>query len=174
MARSAAAQWGDTVSGHAKQYWGSFFLLLMAMMVLTLIPLPEGLRPYRPHWLTLGLFYLGIFMPLQSGVIRSGLLGVLTDGVTGTLLGLHALNFAFTTYVALLFHQRLRLYAVVQQMMILTLIMALNLSAAFLIRGATDGSSSPPLFWAPLITTPLFWPLLYLLGDRLIHPYNQR
>lgn len=157
-----------------RSYWGGFFLLLALAMVLTLIPLPDNLRPFRPHWLTLALFYLGIFMPLQSGVIRSWLLGIFTDGVSGTLLGIHALNFAFVTYGALLFHQRLRLYAVVQQMVVVTLIMAINLSAEYLIRGATDGSASTLLFWAPLLTTPLFWPLLYLLGDRLIHPYSQR
>lgn len=157
-----------------RNYWGGFFLLLALAMTLTLVPLAEGLRPFRPYWLTLTLFYLGIFMPLQSGVIRSWLFGVLIDGITGTLLGIHALNFAFVTYVALLFHQRLRLYAVVQQMMVLTLIMAITLSAEFLIRGATDGSANTLLFWAPLLTTPLFWPLLYLLGDRLIHPYSQR
>ncbi len=157
-----------------RSYWGGFLLLLATAMALTLIPLPESLRPFRPYWLTLALFYLGIFMPQQSGVIRSWLLGILTDGVSGTLLGIHALNFAFTTYAALLFHQRLRLYAVVQQMSILTLIMAINLGVEYLIRGATDSSVSSWTFWMPLITTPLFWPLLYLLGDRLIHPYNQR
>ncbi len=157
-----------------RSYWGGFFLLLVLAMALTLIPLPENLRPFRPYWLTLALFYLGIFMPLQSGVIRSWLFGILIDGVTGTLLGIHALNFAFVTYVALLFHQRLRLYAVVQQMAVLFVIMAINLGAEYLIRGATDGSTNSLLFWAPLLTTPLFWPLLYLLGDRLIHPYNQR
>ncbi len=162
------------MSGIQRSYWGGFLLLLVISLLLTLIPLPEAVRPFRPHWMILALFYLGIFMPLQSGIIRSWLLGGVTDGVTGTLLGIHALTFALTTYIALLFHQRLRLYAVVQQMALLTLIMAMTLGIEYLIRGATDGSANSLLFWAPLITTPLLWPLLYLLGDRLIHPYQQR
>jgi rod shape-determining protein MreD len=154
-------------------HWG-FLPLLAVALVLTLIPLPEWLRPFRPYWLTLTLFYLGIFLPQQNGVIRSWLLGVFTDGLSGTLLGIHAVNFAFTSYVALLFHQRLRLYAVVQQMSMLTLLMAIQLVVEYLIRGATDGIPTGWHFWMPLITTPLFWPLLYLLGDRMLHPYHPR
>ena len=174
MARNATASGNYRVSRQPRSYWGGFLLLLAMMAVLTLVPLPDSLRPFRPHWITLALFYLGIFMPLQSGVIRSWLLGIFIDGASGTLLGIHALSFAFTTYVALLFHQRLRLYAVVQQIFILTLVVAINLGVEYLVRGATDSSANTPLFWAPLITTPLCWPLLYLLGDRLIHPYQQR
>ncbi len=162
------------MTGPQRSYWWGFILLLGGAFVLTLMPLPDGLRPYRPHWITLTLFYLGIFMPLQSGVIRSWLIGAVTDGMSGTLLGVHALTFSVTTYIALLFHQRLRLFAIVQQMMMLFLIMLINLVIEYMIRSATDGSASSPLFWAPLLTTPLCWPILFLIGDRLIHPYQQR
>ena len=157
-----------------QSYWGGFLALLTLSLLLTLVPLPEAVRPYRPDWFLLVLFYLGIFMPLQSGILRSWLLGLAVDGATGSLLGLHALSFAFTTYIALLFHQRLRLFAVVQQMLLLTVVVAINLLIEYLIRGATDSMTGGLLFWAPLLTTPLCWPLLYLLGDRLIHPYQQR
>ncbi len=62
----------------------------------------------------------------------------------------------------------------VQQFLVLSLVVAVNLLIEFLIRGATDGSANTLLFWAPLLTTPLLWPFLFLLGDRLFHPYQQR
>ena len=42
-----------------KPEWGRFTLLLTIAAALTIIPLPESLRPYRPHWMLLALCYLG-------------------------------------------------------------------------------------------------------------------
>ncbi len=163
----------EAMSPSNRRYGGTILLLLAGAIVLTLLPLPEWLRPMRPHWLTLVLFYVGVYLPLQSGILRSWVIGALADAMTGSLLGVHALSCAFTTYIALLFHQRFRLFAIVQQMLILTLIVAANLILEYLVHRTTDGTVAGWSFWGPLLTTPLCWPLLYLLGDRLLHPYQQ-
>ena len=143
-------------------------ILIIAAAALTILPLTEDLRPFRPHWLTLALFYMGVFAPLQSGIIRSWLLGVMVDVITGSLLGIHALTFAFTTFIALQFHLQLRVFAGAQQMVIVAIVTAINLVAEYLIYNATGRTPETLLFWGPILTTPLFWPPLYVLADRLI------
>ncbi len=154
--------------------WSMAAILVAGAILLTLIPLPETLRPFRPHWLTLVLFYLGVFSPLQSGIIRSWLLGIIVDVLTGTLMGLHALTFSLTTFIALQFHLQLRIFVVAQQMITITGLILLNLIIEILIRAATDNSPDTLLFWGPLLTTPLFWPPVYILADRMTRSLNTR
>lgn len=142
-------------------------LLLSLATILTLIPLPESIRPFRPHWITLALFYLGVFLPLQSGMIRSWLLGIAVDALTGTLFGIHALTFAFTTFVALQLHLQLRVFVIPQQMIVITLLILINLTIEAVILSATTAGPQTLLFWGPLLTTPLLWPPFYLLAERL-------
>ncbi len=147
--------------------WRGVALLLSLAIILTLIPLPETLRPFRPHWITLALFYLGVFLPLQSGMVRSWLLGIVVDALTGTLFGVHALTFAFTTFIALQLHLQLRVFVIPQQMVVITLLILVNLTIEAVIQGATTTGPQTLLFWGPLLTTPLFWPPFYLLAERL-------
>ncbi len=147
--------------------WRVPLLLIITAAALTILPLAESIRPFRPHWIALVLFYLGVFAPLQSGIIRSWLLGLMVDLLTGSLLGIHALTFAFTTFVALQFHLQLRVFVGTQQMIIIAIVTMVNLTMEYLIHGATNGAPESMLFWWPILTTPLFWPPLYLLADRL-------
>ena len=157
-----------------KPEWGRFTLLLTIAAALTIIPLPESLRPYRPHWMLLALFYLGTYLPAQTGIIRSWLLGILIDAISGSLLGIHAITYAFTSYITLQFHLRLRLYAMVQQMLVITLLLCVNLTIEFLIRSATEGMPDTTLFWAPILTTPLLWPLFFIhKGGRPQSPHSR-
>ena len=149
---------------------GAPILLLVSALFLTLVPLPESLRPFRPHWISLVLLYLAIYAPLQTGILRSWFFGILTDALTGTLFGTHALTYAATTFIGLRFHLQLRVFVVLQQMITVALITLLNLLIIYLIRTITTGAPDTLGFWAPLLTTPLLWPVLYLLADRHFHP----
>ncbi len=151
----------------SQREWRGVALLFSLAIILTLIPLPESLRPFRPHWITLALFYLGVFLPLQSGMVRSWLLGIVVDALTGTLFGVHALTFAFTTFIALQLHLQLRVFVIPQQMVVITLLILANLAIEAVIQAATTTAPQTLLFWGPLLTTPLFWPPLYLLAERL-------
>lgn len=152
---------------------GTPILLLVSALFLTLVPLPEALRPFRPHWISLVLLYLAIYAPLQTGVVRSWIFGIMTDALTGTLFGTHALAYAVTTFVGLRFHLQLRVFVILQQMIVVALITLLNLLIIYLIRSTTTGAPESLGFWGPLLTTPLLWPPLYLLADRLFHPQSR-
>lgn len=154
--------------------WSIVATLVAGATILTVVPLPEYLRPFRPHWIILTLFYIGIFSPMQSGIIRSWLLGIVVDVLTGTLMGLHALTFSLTTFLTLRFHLQLRVFVVAQQMITITILTLMNLTVEIMIRTATENAADTPYFWGPLLSTPLFWPPVYFLADRLTKLFNTR
>ncbi|MBC8518867.1 MAG: rod shape-determining protein MreD [Gammaproteobacteria bacterium] len=154
--------------------WSMAAILVAGAIILTVVPLPEYLRPFRPHWIILALFYLGVFSPMQSGIVRSWLLGVVVDVLTGTLMGMHALTFSLTTFITLRFHLQLRVFVVAQQMITITILILLNLIVEIMIRAATGNLVDTIYFWGPLISTPLFWPPVYILASRLTRLLNER
>lgn len=149
---------------------GALSILLITLMALTIFPLPEWLRPLRPHWVPLFILYISIFSPKHSGVIRSWLLGIVVDVITGSYLGLHALMFAMTSFIALKFQQRLLVSTILLQLITITSITTLNITIEWIVREFTDTmpimeTIDIALFWAPAITTPPLWIPLFLVAD---------
>ncbi len=149
------------------QDWRLLLAALAGILLLSFFPLPHSITPFRPQWGTLILFYLGVFTPLYTGIIRSWLLGLITDILAGTLFGAHALIFAFVTLITLRFHLQLRNFPLLQQSIALAFIVAANLLLEYLLRSATQNPPTSWLFWSPILTTPLFWPVIYALLRRL-------
>ena len=65
------------------------FTFIIALL-LTVIPLPEGLRFLRPDWVGLVLIYWCMALPHRVGVASGWFMGLMVDLLTGTLLGQHA------------------------------------------------------------------------------------
>ena len=96
----------------------SFFLA----MVLSILSLP-GLGSWefgflRPDWILLVLIYWVIALPHRVGLLTAWVLGLLADVLLGTLLGQHAIVFMVVAYVASNLYQRLRMFAVWQQSLV--------------------------------------------------------
>ena len=81
---------------------GSILLILSLVLafVLTLMPLPQWLSPFRPYWVAL----IVIYWNLEAGRLRqlgqAFVLGLLLDLATGTLLGQHALGLVIMVFSA--------------------------------------------------------------------------
>ena len=74
----------------------SFFLAL----VLTILPVPQWVMVFYPQWLLLVLLYWIIALPHRIGLVVAWCLGILLDGLYGTVLGEHALAFTVIAYIA--------------------------------------------------------------------------
>ncbi len=62
-------------------------LSLLIALVLTLLPLPPWAAPYRPDWVALALIYWCLALPERVSVGIGWSMGLLLDGLSGTLLG---------------------------------------------------------------------------------------
>jgi len=132
-------------------------------MMLMLMPLPEWARPFRPEWLVLTLIYWCLTQPRNIGVGIAWILGLCVDVVQGALLGQYALGFAITAYIAIRFHQRVRNYPLHQQAMFVGMILLPYMSISLWILGILGEGPKSWLYWAPVITSVLVWPWVFLV-----------
>lgn len=134
---------------------------LIAMM-LTIAPLPESMRIFRPDWTLLVLIYWALALPLRIGVGIGWTVGIFQDVLTGTLLGQHALAYAIVAYLALKLHQRIRLFPLWQQSLSILVLLTLGQLLILWVNGMIDRPIQSWLYWSPSIFGALVWPFVFV------------
>ncbi|RMG27723.1 MAG: rod shape-determining protein MreD, partial [Gammaproteobacteria bacterium] len=77
-----------------RQSYGIILLSLFTAWVLSVLPLPEAFRPWRPEWPLLVLVYWSLALPHRVNLGTAWITGLVQDLLVGTLLGQHALAYA--------------------------------------------------------------------------------
>ncbi len=147
------------------------FLTMLAAMLLMVVHLPQDwpgwLGWFRPNWLLLVLFFWVVEVPHRVGLITMWLTGFFVDVLLADPLGTNGLILAGVTYLAWRFFERLRMYSVLQQCVVLYVLIASAEILRFLVRGLeSDVEWNAGLFLIPMISMAL-WPVVYLLLLRL-------
>ncbi len=138
-------------------------VLFLIALVLTVMPLPDWARDFRPQWVALTLIYWCIALPQRVGVGTAWTLGVLEDVLTGTLLGQHALGLSVTAFLALRLHQRIRVFPLWQQSLSVFVLLLVEHLLSLWVIGAT-GQPTPSLwYWMPTVVGMFLWPWLYII-----------
>jgi len=137
----------------------SFFVALL----LTVMPVPDWARTLRPDWVGLVLIYWCMALPERVGVVSGWLAGLLVDLLTGAVLGQHALALSVVAWLTLRFHQRLRLFPILQQAITVLVLLVLHLLIALWISRFIGRPGGPWYYWAPALTGMLLWPPVHSL-----------
>ena len=137
----------------------TFVIGLMLMM----FPLPEWLIHYRPEWMTLILLYWCLALPHRVGIGSAWLIGLLLDVVRGAVLGQNAMALTVVALIATTFHQRIRLYPLWQQSIVVLVLVALQQMLVLWVKGIIGQAPGTWLYWAPSLTSMLIWPWVFLL-----------
>lgn len=147
---------------------GSFMLAI----ILTLIPLPTWAEPFRPEWIILVAIYWSMTSPQTFGLGSAWCSGLIIDVLRGTLLGQHALGFAITAAIAIKVHYRLGNYSYLQQMLLVALLLLPYMSLNLWIYGTLEESPETWLYWTPVISSALCWPVLTMLMRASGHHHD--
>jgi len=147
------------------------FSIVLAL-ALTVVPLPDGLRLFRPEWSALVVIYWCMAVPNRFSVGKGWIVGLLLDVLQGSLLGQHALAMAIIAYVTANLHQRLRLFPLWQQG--LTVLMLLSLYQLLLLwfDGIIGLQPKVWTYWLPPVIGMLFWPWTFLILRKLRRSYS--
>lgn len=137
----------------------SFIIALM----LTMIPLPAWSQELRPHWVLMVLVYWSMALPTRIGVGIAWVLGLLLDVTYGALLGQHALALALVVFLTLHLHQRLRVFPVWQQAIVILVFCVIYDMINLWIKGISGHAPSVLMYVLPSFTTALFWPAVFLV-----------
>lgn len=140
-------------------------LSVLVAFGLSLLPLPSVVLPILPDWVLLVVLYWAIYLPHRVGLSVAWLTGLLTDALTNSLLGEHAMASAITLYFAAKFYRRIRAFSPLQQFICVTLLVTLYRGLLFWLQGVIQ----QPLnlhYGLTIATSALLWSLIReLLAD---------
>jgi rod shape-determining protein MreD len=148
---------------------GGWLILLtfVAAMMLTIVPLPDLLRHMRPEWSALVFIYWCMALPHRIGIGIGWMTGLLLDVLTGSLLGQHALGMTIIAYLVINMHQRIRLFPLWQQSVVIWMLLNLYQLLLLWFDGITGQPSRGLSFWLPPIVSMILWPGIFLILRNL-------
>lgn len=139
------------------------WLSLALGLLLSVSPLPEFMQIGRPLWVALFLTYWVLALPHRVGMTSAWVLGLAQDVLFGSLLGQNALVLTLITFLVLSLHQRLRMFPMWQQSMVLMVVFGLAQLVQLWLNALT-GSRPPTLaFILPALVSALLWPWVCVL-----------
>jgi rod shape-determining protein MreD len=149
------------------EWLGTFALIMVAAILLTLVPMPGVLEPLRPYWVAMVLIYRALEVTDGVSLGMAFVMGLLLDIFTASLLGIHALGLVVMIYLVQRFRARLRFFPPWQQALS---ILALLVNDRIILLWITTLLGEPIPTWqywlAPLMGMAV-WPWLFLLMDRI-------
>ncbi len=140
---------------------GAIVFTFIIALLLTVVPLPEWARYMRPDWVGLVLIYWCMALPERVGVGSGWLAGLLVDLLTGSVLGQHALALTVIAFLTIKFHQRVRLFPILQQAFTVLVLLVLHQLIALWISRFIGRPGVPWYFWSPSLIGTLIWPPVY-------------
>lgn len=153
--------------------WLLPLLTLIAGLLLTMLPLPTAVEPFRPDWVAMIALYWALALPRGFGLLAAWLAGLMLDVSQGALLGQHALGLALITAVALNFHQRVRVSPVIQQALFIMLLLVVKEALVLWTSGLAG--RAPDAFWlyfASVLTGAVLWPVVFFILRDLRRRYG--
>lgn len=142
---------------------GVIVATFVVALMLTMMPLPEWARTLRPQWVTMVLIYWCMAVPARVNVGWGWIMGLLLDVAYGSVLGQHALALMIIAYVVTMLYQRLRLFPLAQQALIVALLILLQLLISLWIKGATGAAPERGSYWLTAFASALLWPWMFVL-----------
>jgi rod shape-determining protein MreD len=147
-------------------------LTFIVALGLVLLPLPGWLLPLRPEWMAMVLIYWCLAAPERIGVTSGWIVGLVMDIATGAILGQYALSYATIAFVSLKLYQRVRVFPVWQQAVLVLVLITLHLVIVLWIKGIANQQMITTGFWIPPFTSMLLWPPVFLLLRKIRRYYQ--
>ncbi len=143
---------------------GFYFVVTVAVaMVLRVMSLFPAMDIFNPDWVVLVLIYWSVALPERFGVFTAWSVGLLTDVLTGRLLGQYGLIYALVCYFSINEHRRLRQFPIVQQCLWVLCCLLASQCVTFGLESMRAGNRLPLEFWYPVLSGTLAWPLVFIV-----------
>jgi len=133
------------------------FLTIIVAFLLDAMPLPDALALVRPEWVYMVILYWVLVLPYRVGIGAAWVTGLMLDVLEGTLLGMQALTLSLTAYLGLILYQRLKLYPLLQQSLVVFIILGLHLVVCHWIQGLVGVVSKGYLYLLPALVSAILW-----------------
>ena len=142
--------------------WIIVMSFIVAIM-LTGLPLPDWAVNWRPAWVAIVLIYWCMAVPDRVGVFVGWFLGLLLDVQQSTVLGHNALGLALLAFITIKSYQRMRVYPLSQQAVLICFYLLLYELIMLFVSGYLGTSTRDWTYWMPAFTSMLLWPWLFII-----------
>ncbi|WP_407352913.1 rod shape-determining protein MreD [Luteimonas sp. R10] len=142
-------------------------LSVLVALLLGLLPLPEGLQPFRPYWLALVVAYWVIEDNGSAGLGFAFVAGLIGDLAFGGLLGEQALRLTIMAFILQRFRNQLRFFPMAQQALAIGGLLLNDRVVTAAIHVALGEPQLPWMFWLAPLLGMLLWAPLFVLLDAL-------
>ncbi len=136
-------------------------------LLLAILPLPEALAAWRPHWLALIMLYWHLETDHLRTLGAAFALGLALDLMTGALLGQNALGLLIVNFLVQRFRNRVRFFPPWQQALAVGALLLNERIVQLWIIGVMERGWPGWDWWLPPMIGVLLWPWLFLLLDAL-------
>jgi len=133
---------------------------VLIALVLTIVPLPDAIRPARPDLLLLLVIYWSLSAPGSIGLLFAWLCGLAIDLLQGSVLGQHAAAFLLIAFLTHRFQLRIRIFPIYHQTLTVFMLLALYEFVVWWIDGIIGPAVNDWRRWLPVLTSTLLWPIL--------------
>ena len=147
--------------------FGRYIFSIVIAMCLNVAAWPQPIVLFNPDWILLVLIYWTLSTPERAGIFSGWAIGLLTDVLTGRMLGQHALTYSLVVYMCLKLHKRLRQYPLLQQGLFIFFCLLSSQLIIFWIENTQNTTHFQVHFWLPIITGTFCWPLVYSFVRRI-------
>ncbi|TBW56821.1 rod shape-determining protein MreD [Marinobacter halodurans] len=144
-----------------------FAVSILVSLVLSISMFPVQWLVYRPEWLGLMVFYWTFRAPSRFGVLVAWVLGLCLDVLESSTLGVNALAMALVAFLVLTTHQRLRMFPLPQQCLMVFLLLGINQMFVHFVDQLLGGGNPGFTYLLPAVTSTLVWPFVCAILDRL-------
>jgi rod shape-determining protein MreD len=136
-------------------------------LMLTMMPVPDTISAFRPDWVAMLVIYWAMQLPRTWSVGSAWMVGIVLDVAQGTLLGQHALALCTVAFITVRFHLQMRVFPIPQMTATVFPILALYQFLLFWINGVAGINAPSVVYWGPVISGTLMWPLVMLFLSGL-------
>ena len=144
-----------------------FIAAALLALVGTISLFPQSLSQWRPEWVGLVVVYWVLRAPNTFGVFTAWALGLLVDVLRADILGMNALAMALVAYLVLAAHQRLQMFPLAQQSLLVFLFVGLAQMVVHFLHQILGASSSSFDYLLPALTSGLVWPIFRAFWDAV-------
>ncbi len=147
---------------------------IVVSLMLAIAPMPAWAETYRPDWVALTLIYWSMLLPRTYSIGWAWVIGLILDVAQGTLFGQHALALCLMVYITVKFHLQIRVFPVMQMTAAVFALLALYQFILFWINGVAGINAPAVVYWGPVVTGTLVWPLLSMVYSGIRYGASSR
>ena len=137
-------------------------ITLVVGLMLTIMPLPDSIKAFRPDWLALLMIFWAMQLPRTWSIGSAWIVGIVLDVSYGTLLGQHALALCVIVFITVRFHLLMRVFPLSQLSATVFALLATYQFLLYWVNGVAGVTAPSITYWAPVITGALIWPFLFV------------